>query len=340
MTVRTGVIGVGIMGAEHARLLTEVISGSEVSAVFDVDQGRASQVATASGAQPFDDPMVLIKDETVDAVLIASSDATHEEFVLACLAAGKPVLCEKPLAPTVAGCERILQAEVEAGRQLVRVGFMRRYDPGYLALKQEASEVGPALMLRCVHRSASAPRDQPSSMLISGSAVHEIDIARWLLADEPAEITVHRPRSSSFSGRTQDPLLVVIMTGGGVAVDIDVFVNAQYGYDVRCELVGEAGTLELDAPAATRRRWTGTSARTLPADWRPRFAEAYRRELQEWVDAVSGRRPPESSQYDGARAASAWDGYVATATAEAGIRALESGQTQQVLLREKPELYR
>ncbi|SOD73712.1 myo-inositol 2-dehydrogenase [Jatrophihabitans sp. GAS493] len=337
MTVRTGVIGVGIMGAEHARLLTEVVSGSEVSAVFDVDQGRASQVAGGSGARLFDDPMVLIKDESVDAVLIASSDATHEQFVLACLAVGKPVLCEKPLAPDVAGCERILDTEIELGRQLASVGFMRRYDPGYLALKAEASELGEALLLRCIHRSASAPRNQPSSMLISGSAVHEIDIARWLLDDEPTQITVHRPRASSLSGSTQDPLLIVILTAGGVAIDIDVFVNAQYGYDVRCELVGELGAVELDAPAATRRRLSAATSRTLPPDWRPRFAEAYRRELQSWIDGNGSDKAPEPSPY---LPATAWDGYVATATAEAGIRALESGQTQQIILREKPELYR
>src|SRR5438105_1703975 len=132
--VRTGVIGVGVMGAEHARLLSHVVSGSEVGAVFDVDAHRADAVAASCAARVVDDPMVLIKDDLVDAVLVASSDQTHEQFVLACLAAGKPVLCEKPLAPDVDGCLRIIAAEGEIGRRLVSVGFMRRYDPGYLAL--------------------------------------------------------------------------------------------------------------------------------------------------------------------------------------------------------------
>ncbi|MCW2647099.1 MAG: iolG, partial [Pseudonocardiales bacterium] len=95
MPVRTGVIGVGLMGAEHARLLTDAVSGAVVAVVFDVDSARAAAVAAACSARVFDDPMVLIKDDSIDAVLIASADKTHEQFVLACLAAGKPVLCEK-----------------------------------------------------------------------------------------------------------------------------------------------------------------------------------------------------------------------------------------------------
>ncbi|MDT4908344.1 MAG: myo-inositol 2-dehydrogenase / D-chiro-inositol 1-dehydrogenase, partial [Pseudonocardiales bacterium] len=95
MPVRTGVIGAGLMGAEHARLLSDVVSGSEVAAVFDLVPGRSETVAAASGARVMDDPTVLIKDDGVDAVLLASPDPTHEQFVLACLAAGKPVLCEK-----------------------------------------------------------------------------------------------------------------------------------------------------------------------------------------------------------------------------------------------------
>ena len=93
------VLGVGVMGAEHVRLLTDQVSGVEVVAVYDLNAARAAAVAATCGAEPADDPMVLIKDESIDGVLIASSDATHEQFVLAAIAAGKPVLCEKPLAP-------------------------------------------------------------------------------------------------------------------------------------------------------------------------------------------------------------------------------------------------
>ncbi len=185
--------------------------------------------------------------------LVASSDQTHEALVLACIAAGKPVLCEKPLAPTVAGCRHILDAEAAAGRRLVSVGFMRRYDPGYVELKRllDDGQLGLPLLLHCVHRNPAAPASVPSGHLITGSAVHEIDIARWLFGDEIATVTVHTGRSSRAAGTTRDPLLLVLETTGGVLIDVEVFVHARYGYEVRCELVGEEGTAALDAPAPT-----------------------------------------------------------------------------------------
>lgn len=333
MPVRIGVIGVGVMGAEHARLLAHEVSGSEVVAVFDVDPQRAGQVAAATGARSHDDPMVLVKDEQVDAVVVASSDPTHEQFVLAALAAAKPVLGEKPLAPDVAGCVRILDAEVELGRRLVSVGFMRRFDQGYRALKDvlDSGRVGRAVMLHCTHRNARVAPGLDSSVLISGSAVHEIDIARWLLDEELAAVTVHKPRRGAGATGTQDPLLLVFESASGVLVDVEVFANAGYGYEVRAELVADRGTVSLDSPSPTVLRAEGSAARAVPADWRPRFAEAYRRELQDWVTSVETGDPP--------GAASAWDGYVATEVAQVGIRALETGQRQTVELREKPALY-
>ena len=331
MTVRAGVIGVGIMGAEHARLLTRELSGSEVAAVYDLDAGRAETVADACSARVVDDPMVLIKDDEVDCVVIASSDATHEEFVLAAVAAGKPVLCEKPLAPEVEACRRIMAAETATGRRLIDVGFMRRFDPGYESLRAQAPELGTPLMLRCVHRNQGAA-GVPSTTLITGSAVHEFDVARWLLDDEPESVTVHTPPATSRGGGTQDPMLLVLRMASGALVDVEVFVNAGYGYEVRCELVAEGGTVLLDTPAGTVRRAGNTVGRAVGHDWRSRFADAYRRELQQWVDAQRSGGP--------STLASAWDGYVATATADAAVRAFRTGTTQPVVLVDRPEFYR
>ncbi len=323
------------MGAEHARLLTHEVSGAVLSGVFDLDSARAEVVAAGSDAVVFEDPMALVTDDRVEAVLIASADASHEEFVLACLAAGKPVLCEKPLAPDTQGCQRIVAAEVEADRRLVTVGFMRRFDPGYLALRDALAggELGQPLMLHCVHRNRQAPAGLASAALISGSAVHEFDVSRWLLGEELSSITVHRGRSAAQSGTTGDPMLLVAETIAGVLIDIEVFVNAGYGYEVRCELVAERGAVSLDSPAPTVLRSAGSAGRSLPSDWRPRFAEAYRRELQAWVDGLSGA--PAHPDL-----ASAWDGYRATALAEAGIAALASANREPVTQPEMPALYR
>jgi myo-inositol 2-dehydrogenase / D-chiro-inositol 1-dehydrogenase len=325
--IRVGVIGTGVMGSDHARLLGSVVAGASLGAVYDVDRSRAARVARAvPSARVLGDPVELIRDEAVDAVLVASSDPTHEELVLTCLAAGKPVLCEKPLAPTVDGCRRILDAEEACGARLVSVGFMRRYDPGYLELKAtlDSGRIGAPLLLHCVHRNPTAPAGQPSSMLITGSAVHEIDAARWLLGEEIVAVSVHAPRRSRAAGSTQDPQLLVFESASGVLIDVEVFVNARYGYDVRCELVGEDGTVSLDGPAPTVLRSGAEAGYPLPADWRPRFAEAYRRELQDWVDGLRVDKAP--------RGASAWDGYAATAVAQAGVAALESGVRQRVEL--------
>jgi myo-inositol 2-dehydrogenase/D-chiro-inositol 1-dehydrogenase len=311
MTVRVGIIGTGVMGADHARTLRDAVPEATVEAVSDADASRAASV----GVRVVHDPHALIKDPDIDAVLIASSDATHEEFAVACLAAGKPALCEKPLASDVAGCRRIVAAEAELGRRLISVGFMRRYDPGYVALKRslDAGDLGAPLLLHCVHRNVSAPDWFAADMVITNSAGHEIDITRWLFGDEIAAVTVYRPgRSAALA----DPVLLVFETVSGVVVDTEVFVNAGYGYDVRCELVGERGPATASGPVT--------------ADWRDRFADAYRLELTDWVDGVRAGE---------ARGASAWDGYVASSVARAGVTELTTGRAA-VELPGKPALYK
>jgi myo-inositol 2-dehydrogenase / D-chiro-inositol 1-dehydrogenase len=311
MTVRVGMIGAGVMGADHALTLRDVVPGVTVDAVSDVDASRAASV----GVRVVDDPLALIKDPDIDAVLIASSDPTHEQFVLASLAAGKPALCEKPLAADVAGCQRIVAAEAALGRRLVSVGFMRRYDPGYVALKHalDAGDLGAPLLLHCVHRNVSVPDWFTTNMVITNSASHEIDTTRWLFGDEIAAVTVHQPRRSAA---LTDPVLLVFETVSGVVIDAEVFVNARYGYDVRCELVGERGPASASGPVT--------------ADWRDRFADAYRLELTDWVDGVRAGE---------ARGASGWDGYVTAVVARAAVAALATGR-MAVELPAKPELYK
>lgn len=336
MNVRIGVIGTGIMGADHVRTLATDVSGASVTAVYDLDTSRAQAVVDGlgrGGIRVLESAQALVTDAEVDAVLVASADPTHEELVLACLDAGRPVLCEKPLTPTPDGALRIVAAEVALGRRLTSVGFMRRYDPGYAAVKAtlRSGDVGAALMVHCVHRNASSPAGTPSADLVTGSAVHEIDAAHWLLGEEITEVTVHRPRPSSrVVGGTSDPIFLLFRTAGGVLVDVEVFVNAGYGYDVRCELVAETGTVSLDEPVPAQRHGAGTRSTRVATDWRDRFAEAYRRELQDWVAGVSTGEQ---------RGANAWEGYAATAVAAAGVESLETGAPVKVALEQRPPLY-
>src|SRR6185437_10125288 len=251
-------------------------SVDEVAAVTDADPARAAQVAAGlPGTRLHPTGQDLIADGDVDAVLVTSWGATHEEYVLAAIAAGKRVFCEKPLAPTAAGALRIVEAELGAGRRLVQVGFMRRYDAGYNAIKDalDAGQVGAPLLMHCAHRNPAAPPyGFTTDMIISDSAVHELDLVRWLFDEEIAAVTVLRPRpTSKVGGELQDPLVLLLEMASGTLVDVEVFVNAGYGYDIRAEVVGESGTLALaDAGGAVVSR-QGQRGGRVPADWRERF---------------------------------------------------------------------
>ena len=333
MTVRVGVVGVGMIGQDHIRRLTRVLSGVDVVAVSDVDIGRARAVAGglreaavhATGEQ-------LVADDRVDAVVVCSWGETHEQYVLAAIAAGKPVFCEKPLATSQDACRRILAAETAAGRRLVQVGYMRRYDPAYRALREVVQDgsLGLPLLMHCTHRNPSVPAHYRGDSMINDTAVHEIDMVRWMFGEEIAAVSVLRPRPSRHSGDLPDPLVLLLETGSGILVDVEVSANIRYGYDIRGEVVGESGTATLAEPSTVQVRRGGTVIDRVPADWRERFVRAYDVELQEWVDAVGG---------DGQLGPSAWDGYAATAVSDAGLQALRTGALVPVALADRPALY-
>jgi myo-inositol 2-dehydrogenase / D-chiro-inositol 1-dehydrogenase len=324
MTVRVGVIGTGIMGADHVSTLHGQVSGAAVTMVADLDLERARALAAAlPEVRATDDGFALIGDPAVDAVVVASADATHADLTVAAVQAGKPVLCEKPLAPTLPECLRVVQAERVAagagGPALVSVGFMRRFDPGYLELKAalEAGACGTPLVVHCVSRGVGSAPGSTSESSVIGSAIHELDTVPWLLDAPIVEVSWHAPRSTDAVPGMQDPQLLLLRTADGVLTTAEVFLNARYGYDIRCEVVGDRGTVALTNPArvvadADRRRATG-----YPGDWRPRFADAYRLELQAWVDAVAAGRP--------SPLATAGDGLVANAVAEAVIASMRDG---------------
>jgi myo-inositol 2-dehydrogenase/D-chiro-inositol 1-dehydrogenase len=253
--------------------------------------------------------------------------------VLACIAAGKPVLAEKPLATSTDDCVKVLEAETAAGTRLVQVGFMRRFDEGYRTLRSAIAEgsIGVPLILHCVHRNAAVPDSFTSDMLLTDSVIHEIDCTRWLLGEEIVAATVIKPRRSPLAAdHLADPQLVLLEAASGVVVDVEIFVNARYGYDVHCEVVGSEGTAALDSPAIASYTWDGVRGRAVPGDWKERFGAAFHTELQRWVHDV------DTGVLTGP---SAWDGYAATAVATTCVAALHTGRRMAVSLIDRPPLY-
>jgi myo-inositol 2-dehydrogenase/D-chiro-inositol 1-dehydrogenase len=335
MPVRVGVIGVGMIGQDHIRRITGVLSGGAVVAVTDVDAARAEQVAAGlPAARVHPSAEDLIADADVDGVLVASWGPAHEDQVIAAISAGKPVFCEKPLAPTAQACQRILDAEMAAGRRLVQVGFMRRYDAGYRALRAALDDgsIGAPLMMHCAHRNQSMPPyGFTTEMIITDSAVHEIDIIRWLFDSEIVAASVLKPRrTANAPADLHDPLIIVLELASGVLVDDEVFVNAGYGYDIRGEIVGESGTAALADLSEATVTAAGRRTSRVPVDWRDRFARAYDEELQDWLKAVAGGT---------CTGPSAWDGYAAAAVTDAALAALRTGQRTAVSMPERPDFY-
>jgi len=333
MSLRIGVVGTGMMGQFHVQRLASSVLDAQVVAVSDVNVEQAKRVGEQVGARAYSDGHELIGDDQVQAVLIASPGFTHEELTLACLAEDKPVLCEKPLAPTIDACLRVVAAEAAKPRRLVQVGFMRRYDDDFRALKAtaDAGRVGRPLLLHCRHRNASVPPGFTTDMMITDSVVHDIDVTRWLLGQEVVAATVYKARPSSLApGGLQDPQMVLLETAEGVLVDVESFVTCQYGYDIRYELVGESGTVALGEQAGVQVRAEGGHHGPIPADYRERFGDAYQNELQEWVSGVR------DGQVVGP---SAWDGYATQAVAEAAVESQTTGGRVAVDLVERPALY-
>lgn len=227
----------------------------------------------------------------------------------------------------------MLEAELKLGHRRIQVGFMRRYDAEYMKLKSllETGQLGRPLMVHNRHRNAASPPFFTSDMLVSDSVAHETDVTRWLLGQEITAVTVLRPRPSVNAPEDlQDPQFVVFETDGGAVVDVEIFVNCGFGYQVQAEVVCERGTARIGDGHAMVTNMAGRWGGTISQDFIDRFADAYDRELQVWVDAT--RRGEVTGP-------STWDGYAAAAVCEAGVRALNEGGRVEVELVERPPLY-
>jgi len=325
MSLAVGVIGAGVMGSEHARILRNETIGAHLAAVCDPDESRARSIADGQ-SQVFTDPLALIASSQVAAIVIGAPDATHKELTLACIKAGKPVLCEKPLAVTADEAFEIVEAEVSKGRRLVQVGYMRRFDPPYIEMKRVRDEggIGDPVILHNVHRNAVVPEWFTGAMSVTNAFVHEIDVSRWLLGSEMISAQTYR-------GAGGDPLIVTMESDRGEIVSTEVFMNCRYGYHVHAQLVGRRGTIETAVPITTLTNASGRHGFGYADNWVPRFHQAYANQMNAWVRAVTRDQP--------SGGANAWDGYVTTSIAEQVVAALENRSPANLSLVPRPSFY-
>jgi myo-inositol 2-dehydrogenase / D-chiro-inositol 1-dehydrogenase len=318
--LRIAVLGVGMMGAFHVDALSKRVRGAKVTVVNDFLADKAEEVADKVGARVEADPMGAINDPEVDAVVIASPGDAHGEQLNACLDRGVPVLCEKPLTTDIYSAYAIVQKERALGKQLIQVGYMRRFDSEYAALRRLIAdgELGRPLMVHCVHRNPAVGDHFNSEFMIRDSVVHEVDSVRFLLGEELTSVEVIKGAATSSAPHgVHDPMLVIFETESGAIVTDEVFVRTGVAYEVRTEVVGEQGSalIGLDQNLqmkSTDGRWGGA----MTPSFVERFGQAYDVELQRWLDAAR------AGTIDGA---SAWDGYASVAVCEAGVLSLRSG---------------
>ena len=331
--IKVGVIGTGAMGARHARNLATLVPDVTLSALMDADQARAKALSKAcGGVRVFDDGVALIQDPDVDAVLVASPDATHAELALACLEAKKPVLLEKPLASDLERAAAVVKAEAALERRFIQLGFMRAFDALHRDVEAvaRAGDLGRLLMFRGVHNNLLPGAVRDVHDVATNSAVHDFHSARWLVADEVSAVTARSVPAVADRPESCRLLLVQLAFRGGAVGTIEVNADAGYGYEVRVEITGESGIVGSDDASGPMVRRKGAKSARIAPDWLERFEQAYVDEIRAWAASLG------SGQVIGP---SAWDGYMSLAIADATVRSVRTGMPVDVTSIERPAIY-
>jgi myo-inositol 2-dehydrogenase/D-chiro-inositol 1-dehydrogenase len=321
------------MGSRHAHNLAHLIPHARVSAVMDVAEERARAVAAAcGGAAVFNDANRLIESNQVDAVLIASPDSTHSTLALASLAAGKPLLCEKPLANSVDDALAVMQAEIAGDSRLLQLGFMREYDGPHRQVKASVASgvLGAPLYFHGVHANPSTGALRTIDDVIINSAIHDIHSAHWLLGGQVIRVFTQYMPADPLQPQSCRLALLYLSFNNGRMATIELNADAGYGYEVRIEMTCELGAVSTDGREATTVRFAQSSARSVEADWLQRFENAYIVEEQAWIESVRAGV---------ATGPSTWDGYISMAVAAACIESARSGEPVSLKKTQRPALY-
>ena len=321
-----GVIGVGEMGRRHAENLRSSVPHARLVALADIDLERARTVARELEIDAtYGTVEELAAHPGLDAVAIASPPKYHLPAIVAAATAGKHVFCEKPLALSLDDADAALDAVRKAG-VILQVGHMRRYDPPYAAARSriESGEIGKVVVFKSIGRDqetspAGACQVEANGTLFHDSTAHDFDLARWLTGDEIVEVhaygsTVAIPELRQV--HAFDAGVVNLQFASGAIGNIESFMDAKYGYDIRTEIVGTKGTLFVgqlrQTPLVVMTR-AGASHDVI-AHWLTRFSEAYVREMADFVETVRHGCAPRVSGQDG------WQSLAVAVAAVASFR--------------------
>lgn len=303
------------MGSFHARLV-HAMAGAELAVVSDPFHPDLDSMAVELGADVIDDPATVAADDRVEAMIIASPDDTHAALTLAAIEAGKPVLCEKPLATSVADARAVVEADEASPARLVQLGFMREYDEAHGQLVEALADLGDISYIRCGHlNTPSAPRTL--DVIIGQSMVHEIHSVRYITRAEFTSVTTSVNRSTAGDIR-HVVVLATLSTGAHVVMEFDA---AGYAYDVTVDVTAERGAVSLGRQVRAEvmtDRWRRSNT---GADWFGRFAQAYRTEIDVWVAAAAAGT---------ATGPTARDGLAAQLVVEAILASADSGQSVSI----------
>ncbi|BDB40055.1 MULTISPECIES: Gfo/Idh/MocA family oxidoreductase [Mycobacterium] len=320
--VRLAVCGLGSMGMRHLEIFTGLAPWAEIAAVADSHRPFVERAAGGmADVAVFEDPIECVRTADVDAVVVASADETHYGIVDACLARGLDVFCEKPLTVSTRQALQLVAAERVAGRRLVQVGFMRRYDANYRYLYDtvRSGRVGEPVLITQRHYNPSAVNNFDARQLVNSSAAHDIDLFRWLTGDEIR--SVHCLVKEGGSGATLT-VVVTLTSQSGVLGVLQLGRGPGMQYDIGLELVADRGSLTLGSPSLVTQAVAGAmAAQRLPDTWMERFDAAYRAQDAAWLRGVATRSVDGPTSYDG---------YATSAVVEAALTSLHTGDTAAV----------
>ncbi len=324
--LKVGLLGAGRIGNVQAKAISSH-PGSRLVAVSDVNREAAAKLAAVYGAEARGNEAI-IDDKSIDAVLIATSTSTHSDFIEAATRAGKAVLCEKPVDLSLARAQACLKAASATGRP-VMIGFNRRFDPNFAALKAAADkgEIGKTELLSITSFDPAPPPIsyvKVSGGLFRDMMIHDFDIACWIMGATPDQVTaVGTSIVDPEIGKAGDvdTAVVTLHFGDGRIAVIKNSRRAVYGYDQRIELLGSDGLLAAgNVLESTVSKATSAGVVSAKPEYffLERYTRAYDAEWAAFVDAVTNK---------GLVPVSLADGVNALAIAEAATRSAKSKAT-------------